>query len=108
MNARVSIPCCAHCGQPIAGPFPDPESIDLQRRHRQVLKILIDAHGRYVPAARVAELVYADDPDGGPLGAVDIVSAFAHHLRRKMRPLGWNIESKRFAGYRIVKTPEAA
>jgi hypothetical protein len=54
----------------------------------------------------LAGLVYADDPNGGPLTATRSLNVLAHHANKQLRAQGYQIESSwlgRGARYRIVR-----
>lgn len=75
----------------------------LPRRHRQVLVALSEAR-TFLSRDRLADRVYADDPDGGPLGANDTVCTFVHKLRKVIAPHGFAIITSRHLGYRLQRT----
>ncbi len=97
------INCCALCGQVIPVIDLDPEMLKLPRRERQVLQTLVNAKGRTVAAERIEFALYGDEIDGGPLGAPQVTQSHISKLRKKLRPLGWAIETRRFEGYRLVR-----
>ena len=59
----------------------------------------------------LVDLVYADDPDGGPLTAQRSLNVIAHRANAQLRPQGYQIESMwlgRGARYRLVRVAEPA
>jgi hypothetical protein len=54
----------------------------------------------------LVDLVYADDPDGGPLTAQRCLNVIAHRANAQLRPQGYQIKSMwlgRGARYRLVR-----
>lgn len=56
---------------------------------------ILDVLARYYPASlslmRIAEIVWADDINGGPDDAQNCVSVHMHRLRPVLQALGWHI-----------------
>lgn len=100
---------CTICGHAIglapATDFPDADEMNLPRRERQILNLLLRAKGRSVFSVKLVDELYGDDPDGGPDNAEGCVQSHISKLRRKLRPRGWLIDSRRFDGYRLVRDP---
>lgn len=48
--------------------------------------------GRYVEADQIAYLLYADDPNGGPITANYVIGVTVSRLRRKLQPFGLTID----------------
>src|SRR5262249_20912506 len=70
-------------------------SVRLTRTEARVLQILLDSR-EPMDRWRLIERVYADDPRGGPPGALKTVAALVANLRHKLRPLGVRIARYKF------------
>jgi DNA-binding response OmpR family regulator len=106
MNALVShCSICGHTFSEKTGQFPDAHELGLPRRERQVLELLVRSTGRPTFMSKIVEELYGDDPDGGPENAEGCAQTHISKLRRKLRPHGWLIDSRRFDGYRLVRDP---
>ena len=85
-------------------PFP-PALVVTGSRRQRLVNILADRPDG-VPVRDLVDLVYADDPDGGPLTAQRSLNVVAHHANVQLRPQGYQIKSTwlgRGARYRIVR-----
>jgi len=84
---------CPCCRQPMAAPPPMAGVLDGLRRpqHRVIAEALIKAYPRPLSRDRLIELLYGDDPDGGPEGAGNIVTVRIAHLRKELAPMGWTV-----------------
>ena len=40
------------------------------------------------------DLLWGDDPDGGPLGVESAIKAQISHINRKLKPFGWRLKSQ--------------
>lgn len=76
------------------------DKITLRRRHRQILLTLADAR-TFLTTDQIADRIYSDDPDGGPLDARGCVMTHIHWLRKKIAPYGMSIIASRHLGYRL-------
>lgn len=106
MTNLVSL--CSVCGHLISetsSEFPDAYEMNLPRRERQILEVLVRSTGRPTFMSKIIDELYADDPDGGPENAEGCAQTHISKLRRKLRPHGWLIDSRRFDGYRLVRDP---
>lgn len=74
--------------------------IMLPRRQRQILLALAEAR-TFVSTDKLADRIYSDDPDGGPLNARGCINAFMNRLRRSVAPHGVSIITSRHLGYRL-------
>jgi DNA-binding response OmpR family regulator len=81
---------CPCCGQDT-----DDESLDLLKwvklspGERRVMDILLSAHPRRLTNARIADLMWTDDPTGGPEGGSAVVRVHLRRIRKKIAHLGW-------------------
>ncbi|KKL74698.1 hypothetical protein LCGC14_2062310 [marine sediment metagenome] len=62
-----------------------------------LLQALLWQLDRFVPYDAIIELLWGDDPDGGPLYAKNIVAVMIHRLRKR----GYNIETWAGIGVRM-------
>lgn len=88
---RVTCPCC---GRPVdtgALPVTALAEIPASRHERRILKALVSAYPRRVSGDFLVEALYCDDPNGGPLRAVDVVRVTVTRLRAKLARVGWTI-----------------
>ncbi len=74
----------------------------LSRMERRMVEFLAarTRFGRWVETSRVMDVLYADDPDGGPEFGRECVYVFAHSANKKLRPAGLKIESEQGRGAR--------
>jgi DNA-binding response OmpR family regulator len=74
----------------------DPEHIAKVARlssfEHRLFDIFRRRFGRYVEADQIAYLLYADDPNGGPLYANEVIGVTVTRLRRKLQPFGLTID----------------
>lgn len=92
---------CAHCGRE----YPPPLYVTGPVR-RRLIEILVDRPSG-VSVRALADLVYADDPNGGPLAAQRSLNVIAHHANRQLATQGYRIRAEwrgRGAFYRLVRT----
>lgn len=69
-------------------------------RLRQALMWHLD---RWVPYTHLIDVVWGNDPDGGPLMARGVLGIHIMNLRRE----GYRIESRHSYGWRLRHSPEA-
>lgn len=77
---------------------------ELPRRMRLVFEALFRANGKFVNYDRLADMVYADDIDGGPLGARENCYTHVCKLRKRLAGIWMTIATSRFDGCRLVHT----
>lgn len=70
-------------------------------RKARLLECMADHFGEWIPRSGLVAAVYHDDPDGGPLGATESVAVALSQLRKKLAPLGLEIEGKSWCGSRL-------
>jgi hypothetical protein len=69
-----------------------------RRTHlKSILNCLLINQGRIVSSDELAQYLWGDDPDGGPLGAAAVVNQYIMRLRRK----GWEIDNVHGRGFAI-------
>lgn len=100
---------CPTCGHPVdTGAVPIESLVDASNgaEGSRIIGLLIDAYPRHVQTQRIANLVYCDDPNGGPDFAVETIRVIVHRLRKTLPRYGWTIPiGKRGAGsqgYRLA------
>jgi len=94
---------CPNCGYRHADIdyAPELDGLKMPPKERDVILRLKQAGGAQVSFSQMMDFVYGDDPEGGPLS----IALYSHvsKARKKIMPLGWDIEAERFRGYRLVK-----
>jgi DNA-binding response OmpR family regulator len=81
----------------------DGKRVQLTDHQGAALARLFTANGCRVPTDELVEAVYFDDPDGGPLWAVECVRAFAFRLRKQLAGVHATVKgSQKLGGYRLI------
>lgn len=90
----TDIPCPV-CGNPIAGvPVEALEHVHLTRMQRKIVAALTSIYPRTVPLAQLADLVWADDPTGGPESATNNLSVHFAKMNPTLKRFGWRVGAK--------------
>jgi len=76
-------------------------ALRIQPQARRLLEFLVDHFGEYQSSERLVEALYANDGDGGPLGATNVVAQRLHGLRKTLAPLGLELEGRSHRGSRL-------
>ena len=97
MNAPVlTCPCC---GQPVpAGQFQVSRisrTLGLTGVTARMVDVLAETPGQWVPTWRVIGHMYANDDEGGPLTADNVVRVLCTRVRPQLADAGYTIEAKR-------------
>lgn len=58
-------------------------------RERALMDILVQSYPRHMSISQLADRLYADDMDGGPVTANRCVSQLLFRIRARLKPLGW-------------------
>jgi hypothetical protein len=89
---------CPHCGQP------SPPKVEVTGRERRKLVEFLLCRPNGMTRAELANLMWIDDPDGGPDNDLAICQ-LVHQARLQLLPQGYSIVSNRGPGarYRLVK-----
>ena len=89
---------CPHCRRPY------PPKFQVSGPVRQRIVNIIARRPAGICRADLISLVYADDPNGGPLYP-NSVSVLVHHANKELRKQGYEITAGRGRGalYRLVK-----
>lgn len=78
----------------------------LQPQIRQIVDALALAYPKWVSVAALFNVLYSDDPNGGPDSGYRVIITRICHTRTAIRPLGWTV-SKQGPGssgrYRLQK-----
>lgn len=94
---------CPCCGSIIVVPAWQQALETLTPTERRVIDVVTQAPGLREP--ELAERVYANRWDGGPLAAGQIVRAMIHRANKKLVPYGFRVISRsnhHNLGYRII------
>ena len=94
-------PCCKNEVDKV-DPLHVIASLEVGRGPRRILMFLYSKFGQCRPAAEVIDYVYADDEDGGPDSALQIVSGEITKLRRMLEPHGLTISRGTYTGYKMM------
>jgi hypothetical protein len=94
MNTRVDITCCPGCGRPLPH-----DGLVLPPVKRRIYDIVSRHPG--ISAERLRELVWIDDPAGGPEDR-KVLHVHVHQLNRRLAPFGIAVRGSLTAGYRLV------
>jgi hypothetical protein len=92
---------CPTCGKEITGPVPI--GIVAETFPETMKRIIFAlAGGRRLSRAALADMIYDDDPQGGPLTAESVVATTISIHRKTLAEYGWQITSE-FGrkGYRL-------
>lgn len=97
---------CPYCGHPFA---PDEVAAALPGRQRRLFEIIRAAGSVGISARDILGMMYAADPNGGP-NTTNIISVFAHHANKKLKPFGLAISARRGQSplWRLLKIEEGA
>lgn len=63
-----------------------------------MLDALVASYPRPISHAGLLQVVYGDDPDGGPMTADHVIGVMACRLRKELRKYGWTIPHNRSGG----------
>jgi len=80
-------PCCGSTMKRV--PVDALRFLRASRAEVAVISILADAYPMWVPTSVIADRVYADDPNGGPLYADKSVAVRLNRLKGRLADLGW-------------------
>lgn len=96
----VKCPCCGSM-TPIT---PEVIRARLPGVKRRIYDIVRKRHPSGISAKILTELVYADDPEGGP-ESTNCVHVHVGHINKIISDYGWQIKARRGAsdGYKLVK-----
>jgi DNA-binding response OmpR family regulator len=91
---------CPCCHQPTTGLAPESLSafVQFSPSERKVFDVLASRFGRDVPTPFLLDCLYRERPDGGPECAETTLHVFAHKLRKKIQPYGYDIRGRSGTG----------
>lgn len=108
----IHCPTCGHetsQRSPIEGLYSAPINGPVQKA---IVSALVDAYPRHVETQRLIDIVYADDPDGGPSAAQASISRTIMRVRLKIEEYGWTIplacRGPGSSGYRLAPIEDIA
>jgi DNA-binding response OmpR family regulator len=109
-NDAAQYPVCGCCGQEVREVSVDAliVSSKLTATEQTIVEILARANGKVVPVSKIADELYADHPDGGPLCAHGVIYVTIHRLRQKLRKAWVESPLGRNGGYRLIARVETA
>lgn len=84
---------CPCCGQQMPGGLPVEalENVYFPPTELKIVSALARTYPRGMTARALVDVVYADDPNGGPDGAEHSMRQFIHRARKRMQPYGWRV-----------------
>lgn len=93
---------CPCCGKPINGAAPIDSLVTarLSPEQLRIIDALASAYPRGITRRVLADIVFADDPNGGPDSAENQMSVQMHWMRPTLRQLGWTVGVRK--GSRLV------
>lgn len=100
---------CPCCGQELPAGFVAPREELVGRLQtsswvfRAIVQRLAWRPGLKITCAELADYVYRDDPEGGPVRATDSIKEIVSRYRHELEPLGWALRSRR--GYWLEVSP---
>lgn len=65
-----------------------------------VFLCLAERAGEFVPGSELLDRLYGDDPEGGPVTAVNCVCVHVSRMKKKLEPHGITVEGWRDGHYR--------
>lgn len=81
----------------------------LSRKQRDLFLIVAKGRGKPVEHRKVYDFIWADDPNGGPEDARNVVSVMVRNTNDKLATTGYQIENVWGIGYRLrTIVPEVA
>lgn len=86
---------CPCCGSPLAQP-PEPESLlyaDMGPIAKRAVKFLLTIYPHTISRQELANIVYQDDLEGGPVWANGSLGVLLHKANKDIKSSGWRIGS---------------
>lgn len=106
MEAMTTCPNCG-CRLHERSVGDDFEGVHFPEKQRRILKVLVEARGGTVPFERLVDAMYYDHPDGGPEYAKTCLGVRITHMRKVLKPLGYQIFTYKKVGYWLEKATQA-
>ena len=91
----ITCPCC---GSQIDDPSIAMEhlaGVALTPSQREILQIIVKSHPRPVSTDAMIDLIYGDDPEGGPPFVRNVIAQQISRIRPVVRKYGWMIPTSR-------------
>lgn len=116
-RATLLVPCPS-CGRPFVDGWTIEEQIvatGLTPIEAEIVRVLARSKGHWITCDRIADFVYAADPNGGPENGANCIASHLWKIRKKLTRftiegrtkigvrMVLRIESSRFAGARLVE-----
>ena len=93
---------CPCCGAVSSAPIKtELAARELPPVQSAILRALARDFGSYVPTARIAQIVWANAPNGGPEGFGVSISQAVKRMRPKLADHGLTAEARQYLGYRV-------
>lgn len=97
---------CACCGRPrTIIPIRDLDEMDAlikPRKEQLALDVLVMNYPNVVAGDRLKQALYEEVGDREPEGHGSLM-AHISKLRKKIKAIGWDVEGRRFVGYRLIR-----
>jgi hypothetical protein len=98
---------CPCCGQTVTPPWRLQALIgEVGPVSGGILRELL-ASSKPLTATEIADRVYGGTAGGGPDRAADGIRTMVHHLKPRLRTIGWTILAVGWSGYRLVQLETA-
>lgn len=94
-------PCCSQATGKVDPVWLGPYIRDLTPQQQIIYDILARSFGRRVSSDLIREVVYSDDPDGGPDDARNVVVVQIYQLRLRLRQHGLTVSMNKFGWYQL-------
>jgi hypothetical protein len=94
MNTRMDITCCPGCGRPLPR-----DNLGLPHIKRRIYELVSRHPG--ISAEHLCELVWADDPSGGPESGRKAIHVHVNQLNRRLAVFGIAVRGSLTAGYQL-------
>lgn len=96
-------PCCKRPRTTIPlGDLDQMDALPKPRKEQLALDAMVIAFPAAVHSDQLAQALYDDVGDGEPETRNSLMSHISK-LRKKLRSIGWDIEGRRFIGYRLCR-----
>lgn len=100
----LKCPCCGNAIEKFS--LETLSEAALQPQEKTIVDTLAKAYPRKVSRFALVDALYGADPNGGPERPDVVLQVRISNLRKKLRPLGWNVSSAvdgpgSHAGYRL-------
>lgn len=103
--------CCPTCGQGIPGgeaPIEALTDAKVPKQQREILRILVGCYPRDIGVEALIEIIWGNDPDGGPLDPRSVINTQLCRLRPAILKYGWTIPrrgggSGNYGRYRLAR-----